>query len=229
MKQPSLFKKAVKVLCLGVTIAMAQSASAVLVTQTINFNNLAAGNLGNVCLSVGNGDFCYNGAIQGDPQRAFDVGGGNIVLLDSNRNNSDGSGAVLRRSTWFNPPTTDDFFSVLSMDIALIGGTGSGAPTQVGGGGLNGFGFRIGVDPGGYAWTTNNGAFTTIDLSGFSELQNITAFNTNIVSSGSDYAIDNIVVRYDNGVASVVPEPGSLALLGIALAGFAASRRKKSA
>ena len=48
-------------LALALSVATS-SAQAVIVTETIDFNNLSAGNFSNACVSVGNGDFCYNGA-----------------------------------------------------------------------------------------------------------------------------------------------------------------------
>ena len=52
-------------------------------------------------------------------------------------------------------------------------------------------------------------------------LMGITSFNVNSVSAEGNYGIDNIVIE-------VIPEPGSLALLGLGLAGLGAIRRKRA-
>lgn len=193
----------------GVTPA----AHAVLITETINFNNIANGTFNGVNLAVGTGlGFHYGPPPFGALQQAVDIGGGNIVMVDGNRFDSNGAAATLTR-------IGGGLFSVLSIDIAdLTGNPGGGG----GFGGLSGSGFRIGVDPGGFSFSPNSAAFSTITLN----LLNTGAFYTNIVSGGSsdNFAIDNIVVQYDNGV----PEPASLALFGLGLAAFGFARRKKA-
>ena len=223
MSGSKLFRKFVQTAFIGAAIAMAQSASAIVVTETIDFNNFSAGALGNSNRAVGtSGGFIYNGGIQGDSQSAFLFSAGNIVLRDGGEGNFSGAGGSLSR-------TGAALFSVLSFDIANLSGTGSGAPVQIAGGGLNGSGFRVGIDPGGFAWTTNSSSFQTIDLTAFgNQFVNLTSFVTNLVSDGNHYAIDNIVVQYNNGVTADVPEPGSIALLGLALAGLGVTRRKKA-
>jgi len=55
----------------------------------------------------------------------------------------------------------------------------------------------------------------------FSGLENITSFGIDIVDHYSGLYVNNIVV-------STVPEPSSIALLGLSMAGFAAVRRRKT-
>lgn len=48
-------------------------------------------------------------------------------------------------------------------------------------------------------------------------------------ANGGDYVIGKVDMNYDNLGSASVPEPASIALLGLGLAGFGFSRRKKSA
>ena len=68
-------------LALGLSVA-ASSAQAVIITETINFNNIPNGTVG-PNQAVGTLlDFNYGPPPFGGPQRAFDIGGGNIVMVD---------------------------------------------------------------------------------------------------------------------------------------------------
>lgn len=72
----------------------------------------------------------------------------------------------------------------------------------------------------GYTWVSQSASFTAT-----SALTKIEFFLATDPGTGT-YQLDNVAV---NQTGSAVPEPGSIALLGLALAGVAAARRKKQA
>jgi hypothetical protein len=79
-----------------------------------------------------------------------------------------------------------------------------------------------------YSFNNNNSAsvndFTTEQLSGFT---NLTSFKIGVTGYVLD--VDNIVVTQGPTAVGNVPEPASLAILGLGLAGIAAVRRRKLA
>ncbi len=189
--------------------------------ETINFNNLPTA-LNNTPRTVGSsGQFVYDNPGGGDAQLSLGPpwsGSSNVFIVDANPYNVFGAAGTLAR-------TDLGLFSLVSMDIINLLGSSSGPGYSVGTGGLNGSGFRIGIDPTNTAFTTSSNSWQTIDLTGMAGLQNIGMFIFNIVSDyngGSDYAIDNIVISY--GSASV-PEPSGLVLLGLGLFGFGRLRK----
>lgn len=73
-----------------------------------------------------------------------------------------------------------------------------------------------------------NGAFLGYVLTGGSTATSVSfASRTNLFSGGEGFGLDNLVGV--NAATSEVPEPGSLALLGLGLVGLAASRKRKQA
>jgi hypothetical protein len=123
--------------------------------------------------------------------------------------------------------TTNPLFSVNSIDLANYyyynGGTASDSTATLTGTFANGT--TISAT---YLLNNNNplttNDFTTELLSGFT---NLTSFK--IAATGYYLDIDNIVVTQGTAATADVPEPASLAILGLGLAGIAAVRRRKSA
>jgi hypothetical protein len=64
--------------------------------------------------------------------------------------------------------------------------------------------------------------------SGSSSLINLRLINRNTAGAGNDFAIDDITLDTQSQVTPSVPEPGTLALLGLGLAGLGLSRRRKA-
>jgi hypothetical protein len=177
---------------------------------TIDFNNLVPGPVAGA-VPVGGGLLSYDVA----GQAAFDIGGGNIVMVDVDPTDASGNAGLLSL-------VGGGTFNVLSIDIADL----TDDPAGGGGiGGLNGFGFRIGLDPGDHAFSPTSSTFTTIDLSGLADFQNIATFAVNIVSflPEDNFAIDNIVVEVQQ-----VPEPAALVLLGLGALGIIRARHTRS-
>ena len=193
------------------------SAQATLVTRTLDFNSFADGYLfpGPTPVDLGSG-FQFT-SVFGDVLQARDIGGGEIVLVDHNPTDSFGASEILSRSD-------GQVFSVLSFDIADLTNNPSGGG---GTGGLVGSGYRIGFSGNGDTqYSPTSSTFTTIDVSTNAIFQELDWLGVNIVSllaRGDDFAIDNIVVQY------TVPEPASIALMGLGLAGLGFARRKKAA
>lgn len=109
---------------------------------------------------------------------------------------------------WLPGEPLNDFFEVLITANQFGGGVFSLAVTLDG--------IRDGI--GGVA------DFQTVFLAGWTNLTDVTFTGRNAAGAFGDYSIDNLIVDERNPV----PEPGTLALLGLGIAGLGLSRRRNA-
>jgi hypothetical protein len=112
--------------------------------------------------------------------------------------------------------TASKLFDVSSVDLGNWSGSANALLTGT---------FADGTTVSSYYDLNNNNAlttndFTTANLTGFTNLMSF-----KITAGGNYVQVDNIAI---NAAAAAVPEPASLALLGLGLAAIGAVRRKKS-
>jgi hypothetical protein len=191
-------------LALAGVAALPTQSQAAPINTVLDFNSAPAGTFASLVV----GDFTFSWVGFGDQQQVSEISAGNNALLDSIRQTAPPTfGAAVTMSL-----TGGGTFTVTQFDIINL-------TNPAGGGGHR-------VDFGGVSYFS---AKTQTVLR--NDLVDVTSVMIDIVSSSSNFAVDNIHVTYDGPTPPTVPEPATLSLVGLGTLGMAyrARRRKQGA